>query len=138
MRDEGKTIFNDLSSRKFNCLQALVRYVATLSGITKVAVIRSHCIRLLRYLLVNDQHMSNNNSILDIDAFGLFVSLALSSPSLYVREDKDDIECALTLPIGNEFVQHYLNMVVTLHLVQVRISSSIFLSRLNHCVIFFR
>lgn len=119
MRDEGKIIFNDLSSRKFNCLQALVRYVAASSGIFNVAIIRSHCIRLLRYLLVNEHHLTTNNSILDIDAFSLLVSLILSSPSLYVRETEDDPGCALTLPLGSEFDQHSVNMVILLHLVQV-------------------
>lgn len=120
MRDERKTVFNDLSSRKFNCLQALVRYVAASSGIFNVAIIRSHCIRLHRYLLVNEHHIEKaKSSILDIDAFSLLVSLILTSPSLYVKETEDDPGCALTLPLGNEFDQHTVTVVLVLHLVQV-------------------
>lgn len=108
-----------MSSRKFHCLQALVRYVGVSCGVFNVAIIRSHCIKLLRYMLVSDSHVSNPNSCLDIDVFGLLVSLILASPSLYLREDKDDPGCALTLPLGSVFDQKFVNLVLVMHLVQV-------------------
>lgn len=119
LRDEGKTIFSDLSSRKFNCLQALVRYIAVSSGVFNVAVIRTHAIKLLKYLLVSEAHSTSPTSCLDIDAFGLLVSLVMSSPSMYVQEEKDDPGCILTPPTGNVFDRNYLNLVITLQLVQI-------------------
>jgi len=119
LRDEGKTIFSDLSSRKFNCLQALVRYIGVSSGVFNVAVIRTHAIKLLKYLLVHDSHVSSATSCLDIDAFGLLVSLVMSSPSMYVKEEEDDPGCILTPPTGNVFDRNFLNLVITLQLVQI-------------------
>ena len=119
LRDEGKTIFSDLSSRKFNCLQALVRYIGVSSGVFNVAVIRSHAIKLLKYLLVSETHTTSPTSCLDIDAFGLLVSLVMSSPSMYVQEEKDDPGCILTPPTGNVFDRNFLNLVITLQLVQI-------------------
>lgn len=105
-----------------------MRYVGVSSGVFNVAIIRSHCIRLLRYLLVKNHHCANGNSIVDIDAFGLLVSLVLASPSLYVREDEDDPGCALTLPVGSIFDQHYINLILVMHTVQVsfRIQFAVF------------
>lgn len=121
LRDEKRSIFNDLSSRKFNCLQALVRYVGVSSGVFNVAIIRTHSIKLLKYLLVDDYHVTVATSCLDVDAFGLLVSLVLSTPSLYVREDKEDPMCALTSPLGSLFDKHFVNLVIVFHLVQVSI-----------------
>ncbi|KAI1301491.1 E3 ubiquitin-protein ligase UBR2 [Halotydeus destructor] len=123
MRNDGKTIFHELSSRKFNCLQALVRYVGSLSSIVNVAIIRSHCIRLLRFLLINEHHNSSASSCLDIDAFGLTVSLVLTTPSLYVRENSEEPDFVSTLPAGNVFDQHLVNLVLVLHIVQVILTS---------------
>jgi len=119
LRDESKAIFSDLSSRKFNCLQALVRYVANSSGVFSVAVIRTHALKLLKYLLINEAHVMSSTSFLDIDAFGLLVSLVLSTPSIYVRQDDDDPGCLLTLPTGNVFDRNFVNLVLTLNLVQI-------------------
>lgn len=119
LRDESKAIFSDLSSRKFNCLQALVRYVANSSGVFSVAVIRTHALKLLKYLLINEAHVMSSTSFLDIDAFGLLVSLVLSTPSIFVRQDDDDPGCLLTLPTGNVFDRNFVNLVLTLNLVQV-------------------
>ncbi|RWS26023.1 E3 ubiquitin-protein ligase UBR2-like protein [Leptotrombidium deliense] len=118
-RVDGKGIFIDLSSRRYNCLQALVRYVAVSSAVYNAAIIRSHGIRLLRYLLVNEHYVTCRNSCLDVDAFGLLVSLVLSSPSLYVREEDENPGCVLTTPSGNIFDRHYVNLVVVFHLIQI-------------------
>ncbi|RWS17388.1 E3 ubiquitin-protein ligase UBR2-like protein, partial [Dinothrombium tinctorium] len=119
LRVEEKPIFNDLSSRRYNCLQALVRYVGVSSAVFNVAIVRSHCIRLLRYLLVNDHYISSRSSCLDVDAFGLLVSLVLSSPSLYTNEEEENPGCALTIPVGNIFDQHYVNLILVFHLMQI-------------------
>ena len=118
LREEGKSIFGDLSSRRYHCLQALVRYVGVSSIEYNISIIRSHCIRLLRYLLIFDNYISSP-SCLDVDAFGLLVSLILSNPSLYLNEDKDDKVSALFVPSGNVFDQHYINLIIVFHIIQV-------------------
>lgn len=124
VRDEGKTIFSDLSSRKFNCLQALVRYAGVSSAVFNVAVTRTHAIKLLKYLLVSETHTVSPTSVLDIDAFGLLTSLVMSSPSMYVREEKDDPGCILTPPCGNGFDKNFVNLILTLHLVQILLTNA--------------
>jgi E3 ubiquitin-protein ligase UBR2 len=124
VRDEGKTIFSDLSSRKFNCLQALVRYAGVSSAVFNAAVTRTHAIKLLKYLLVSETNTVSPTSILDIDAFGLLTSLIMSSPSMYVREEKDDPGCILTPPSGNVFDKNFINLILTLHLVQIVLTNA--------------
>lgn len=121
LREEKKTMFSDRSSRKYNCLQALVRYVTVSSSVFNTSIIRSHCIRLLRYLLVQEQHDLNLYCCLDIDAFELLVSLIFTNQSLYIKneEENEDPGCSLTIPCGNIFDQHFVKLILKFHLVQV-------------------
>ena len=90
--------------------------MAVSCSVFNVAVIRTHSIKLLKYLLVD--HVSSS-CILDVDAFGLLVSLVFSTPSLYVKEDKTEPIMALTSPTGGLFDKHFVNMVLVFHLTQV-------------------
>ena len=122
LREESEhvAIFADVTSRKFNCLQALVRYVAASSGLFNVAVIRTHAVKLLRYLLKEPPVQSTSPTcILDIDPFGLLVSLVLASPSLYAHSEWDEPGSLLTPPLGSVFDLHFLNLTLVFHLVQV-------------------
>lgn len=122
LREEAENvgIFADVTSRKFNCLQALVRYVAACSGLFNVAVVRTHAVKLLKYLLVPPVHATSPTCILDIDPFGLLVSLVMASPSLYVHSEQEEPGSLLTPPLGSVFDRHFLNLTLVSHLVQVR------------------
>ena len=84
-----------------------------------MAIVRTHAIKLIKYLLVHPCSVHSSTCILDIDAFGLLVSLVLASPSLYVRSGLEDPACLLTPPLGSVFDGHWFNLVLVLHLVQV-------------------
>ena len=114
LRVENKSIFSDLSSRKYNCLQALVRYIGYSNVIFDNSILSSHCIRILRFLLINDYHMTNPYCCLDIDAFGTLVFLTILTPSLYPNQSKNAI-----MPKGNNSDQNYIQLLLVFHLVQV-------------------
>lgn len=121
LRDDKKPIFGDLSSRKYNCLQALVRYVAYSNSVFDDAVIKSHCVRILRYLLMNEYYVSSPFCLLDLDAFGILVTLTISSPLLYTSErEKVEEKVNLHISNGSSVDKNYVHFVLVFQLVQVR------------------
>ncbi len=120
LRIENKPVFSDLSSRKYNCLQAMVRYIGSSNAVFSDHVIKSHCIRILRYLLVNDLHIANSNCCLDLDPLSLLISLVISTPSLYLFKNESDSNSKLhSMPIGSISDKHYINLLLVFHIVQV-------------------
>lgn len=120
LRDEGKSIFGDLSSRRYNCLQALVRYVGVLSFGDDCMKIRSYCIGLLKYLLLSD-HYEMNRSCLDVDAFSLLLILVLTSPALSLKSISEDLPSILIpiVPNGSSSDLHFITLITIFHCIQV-------------------
>ena len=120
LRMEEKPIFADLSSRKYNCLQAMVRYIGSSIAVFNDPIMKSHCIRILRYLLVNDYHISNNNCCLDLDALSLLISLVITTPSLFLFDtDVQSNSKLYSMPLGNTSDKNYINFILVFHIVQV-------------------
>lgn len=84
-------------------------------------VIRSHGLRLLSLLTEIDG--IENPSILDIDAFGLLVSLTFCVPSLFNGEH------SAPLPSGNVQDQYLCQLLYVVHLVQIMLTTDQFSSR---------
>ncbi|XP_074600637.1 ubr1 ubiquitin ligase isoform X2 [Brevipalpus obovatus] len=120
LRDEGKSIFGDLSSRRYNCLQALVRYVGVLSFGDDCMKIRSYCIGLLKYLLLSD-HYEMNRSCLDVDAFSLLLILVLTSPALSLKSLSEDLPSILIpiVPNGSSSDLHFITLITVFHCIQI-------------------
>ncbi|XP_053210830.1 E3 ubiquitin-protein ligase UBR2-like isoform X2 [Panonychus citri] len=123
LRDEKKSIFGDLSSRRYNCLQALVRYVGVITVEDDYGFIRLHCARLLKYLLVYEDYILGP-SCLDVDAFGLLLTLILTSPSLHLPEDI--VYTTPSVPNGSVSDQHFINLMTVFHCVQIILSNKDF------------
>ena len=84
MMDAEKPIFGNLSSRHNDCLTTFVRFCGVVgSNFGEPKVIRSHGLKLLSTLLETEE---SNPSILELDMFGLLVSLNFSLPSLFNGE----------------------------------------------------
>ncbi|CAG2101485.1 unnamed protein product [Medioppia subpectinata] len=120
LRLEEKSIFSDLSSRKYNCLKAMVRYIGSSIAVFSDSVMKSHCIRILRYLLVNDYHHSSSNCCLDLDALSLLISLVITTPSLFLFDiDLQSNSKLYSMSLGNVSDKHYINLFIVFNIVQI-------------------
>ena len=118
-RMEGKSTLGDLSSRRYACMQVLVRFVCLSSSLFMEKQLQGCCVRLLQQLLIPRHYRSCSRSCLDIDAFGLLVTLICTVPSMYAK--KSGTETRLRMPLGNAVDQSLLHMVFMLHIVQVNL-----------------
>ncbi|XP_054160724.1 E3 ubiquitin-protein ligase UBR2-like isoform X2 [Oppia nitens] len=125
LRLEEKTIFADLSSRKYNCLKALVRYIGSSIAVFNGPIMKSHCIKIMRYLLVNDCHITNNNCCLDLDALSLLISLVITTPSLFLLDTDSQCNNKLySMSLGNVSDKHYINLMIVFNIVQIILTQS--------------
>lgn len=116
--DDGKSIFDPMSSRQHDCLSTLVRFSGIVgSNFGDPKLIRSHALKLLATLFEVD---TANMSILEFDAFGFLVALTFSLPSLF-----NDNQPA-PLPACNIQDMHILHLVFLLHLVQILLTTDQF------------
>ncbi|KAG9509196.1 E3 ubiquitin-protein ligase UBR2, partial [Fragariocoptes setiger] len=72
------------------CTDALVRFAHASNMIASDDVIRSHCVRTLRYLLVKTEHATSSLSCLDVDALNVLATLTIALPNLYAPTDYFD------------------------------------------------
>merc|ERR1719228_293604 len=115
-REAEKAIFGSLSSRQNDCLSTFIRFCGVVgSNFGEPKVIRSHSLKLLSTILEVD---TSNPSILEIDMFGLLVSLTYSLPSLFNGEGP------APLPSCNIQDQHVLRLVLTAHFTQLILNPS--------------
>lgn len=82
LRAEGKALFSGLASRQFQCMAALTRHAAVISGIFSVKAVQQHCLRLLSVLTPDAVPGSDGPSLLELDLFSLMVKLRLVLPSM--------------------------------------------------------
>lgn len=78
---------------------------------------RTYCMRLIRYLFNYDSHIANQ-SCLDVDAFGLLLTLVLSSPTIVHDIESDTIPLP-AVPNGSISDQYFVNLIVVFHCIQV-------------------
>lgn len=118
LRDVGKPLFGELSSRQSDCLSALVRFSSICAQFCDPLVVHTHCHRLLNSLL----HRDNNTSvgILDIDAFGLLVTLTFLLPYLV---DHSSLRVSRSIPRGSSMELSTLQLIYVLHALQILIST---------------
>uniref|UniRef100_A0A1W7R9B1 E3 ubiquitin-protein ligase n=1 Tax=Hadrurus spadix TaxID=141984 RepID=A0A1W7R9B1_9SCOR len=119
LRDQGKPLFGELSSRNSNCLQAIVRFVTSSLQVFDPQTVRSHGVRLLRFLILSENHLYSSQCCLEVDAFSLLVSLALSTPNLFGNDEGKSATKPVPLPLGSILDQHLLHVVYVFHLVQL-------------------
>lgn len=128
LRDQGKPLFGELSSRQSDCLAALVRFATVCTHVTQPANLENQCHRLLLVLLMNhdsdDDGDKENMVVTDVDAFGLLVTLVLSLP--YAVRTRDDYVArhgiSRRLPHGDGRDAFALHLVYVLHVVQILLS----------------
>lgn len=134
-RLDGKSMFADLSSRRYNCLQVLVRFVCLSSVLFLQEQLKSCSVRLMQQLLIPRHYMSCSRSCLDLDAFGLLITLVCAGPSIYTAEVIHG-KVKPVMPLGNVFDQQLLHIVFMFHIVQV--TAFLFFSRLKseNCINF--
>merc|ERR1719419_892270 len=126
--DAEKPVFGSLSSRHNDCLTALIRFCGVVgSNFGEPKVIRSHSLKLLSTLLEAD---SSNPCLLELDMFGILVSLTFSLPSLFNGEGP------APLPSCNIQDSHILRLVFLAHVTQILhsiIGEDLTTSDWNHC-----
>jgi len=112
--DNNKPTLGSLSSRQNDCLSTLIRFCGVVgSNFGEPKVIRSHSLKLLSTILEVD---TMNPSILELNMFGLLVSLTYSLPSLF------NGEAAAPLPSSNIQDLHILRLLYTAHITQLLFS----------------
>ncbi|XP_015779169.1 PREDICTED: LOW QUALITY PROTEIN: E3 ubiquitin-protein ligase UBR2-like [Acropora digitifera] len=88
-RAEGKAVFSGLGSRQFQCMAALTRQAAVISGLFSSNDVQQHCLRLLSVLTPDAVPGADGPSLLDLDLFSLLVMLRLVLPSMLYQESVD-------------------------------------------------
>lgn len=81
-RAEGRALFSALASRQFQCMAALTRQAAVISGIFSSSHVQQHCLRLLSVLTPDAIPSGDGPSLLELDLFSLMVELRLVLPSM--------------------------------------------------------
>jgi len=113
-REAEKALFGSLSSRQNDCLSTFIRFCGVVgSNFGEPKVIRSHSLKLLSTILEVD---TVNPSILEVDMFGLLVSLTYSLPSLFNGEGP------APLPSCNIQDNHILRLMFLAHVTQLLFS----------------
>ena len=112
--DADKPLFGNLSSRQNDCLSAFIRFCGVVgSNFGEPKVIRSHSLKLLSTVLESE---ASNPSVLELDMFGLLVSLTYSLPSLFNGEGP------APLPSCNVQDNHILRLMFLGHITQLLFS----------------
>lgn len=119
LRDQGKPLFGELSSRNSNCLQAIIRFVSSSLQVFDAQTIRSHGVRLLRFLLLSENHLYSPQCCIEVDAFSLLIALSLTLPNLFGNEEARSTTKPVPFPMGNILDKHILQLVFVFHLVQL-------------------
>ncbi|XP_040576594.1 E3 ubiquitin-protein ligase UBR2 [Lepeophtheirus salmonis] len=117
--DQGKSIFGSMSSRLGDCLKSLVCFggiIGSSPGLTKV--VRSHTLKILTILL--ESWNPENYCILELDAFGILVSLSYALPSLFRENDSPP------LPSANAQDLNVLKLMFIFHTVQIFLTTDRF------------
>jgi len=113
-REAEKALFGSLSSRQNDCLSTFIRFCGVVgSNFGEPKVIRSHSLKLLSTVLEVD---TANPSILEVDMFGVLVSLTYSLPSLFNGEGP------APLPSCNIQDNHILRLMFLAHVTQLLFS----------------
>lgn len=73
--------------------------------------------RSIRYLFNYDYHIANQ-SCLDVDAFGLLLTLVLSCPTIVHDVDNESIPMP-AVPNGSISDQYFVNLMMVFHCIQV-------------------
>lgn len=89
LRTEDKTLFSGLTTRQFQCMAALTRQAAVISGIFYNKAVQQHCLRLLSVLTPDAVPGADGPSLLELDLFSLMVKLRLVLPSMLYQESGD-------------------------------------------------
>ncbi|XP_078350500.1 E3 ubiquitin-protein ligase UBR2-like [Oculina patagonica] len=89
LRTESKPLFSGLTTRQSQCMAALTRQAAVVSGIFPSKVIQRHCLRLLSVLTPDAVPGGDGPSLLELDLFSLMVKLRLVLPSMLYQESGD-------------------------------------------------
>ncbi|XP_039295359.1 E3 ubiquitin-protein ligase UBR2 [Nilaparvata lugens] len=119
LRDTDKPLLGNLSCRKQDCLEALIRVSAILGSTWKQEqVINSHALRLLSIILETPSQNSQA-SILDWDSFGMLVLLTMSMPSLFYTEQP------VPVPLGTTLELYTLNLMLIATFAQIVVTSDV-------------
>uniref|UniRef100_T1JGA7 E3 ubiquitin-protein ligase n=1 Tax=Strigamia maritima TaxID=126957 RepID=T1JGA7_STRMM len=119
LRDQGKPLFGELSTRQSDCLAALVRLASFCTTIVDAEMLREHALRLMNAIF--DNNWPTGLSLLQVDVLELMVSLMFLLPHLFVRDNKDD----LFIPTGGVSEHHVMRLAYSMHLVQLFMSTSL-------------
>ncbi|XP_035225375.1 E3 ubiquitin-protein ligase UBR2-like [Stegodyphus dumicola] len=117
LRDKKKALFGAHSSRNALCLDAIIRFCGASLKIFDQDIIRTNCIRILRYLVQGEHYLSSPQCCLDFDAFSLLAFLVLSMPVLFESSEPD--KTRVLHPLGTALDKHILHLLLTFHFVQV-------------------
>lgn len=108
LRDVGKPLLGDFSSRQEDCIDALVRVTSILGSVwNKEQVINNHGLKLLQLIL------DGNHCVLDWDCFGVLVPLTMALPNLFYPEKPTP------LPLGTAIDCYTLRLIFTAHITQI-------------------
>lgn len=117
LREQDKPLFGELSSRNSLCMEAVIRFSGASLQVFEQDVVRTHCVRMLRYLLLGERYLSSPQCCLDLDAFSVLVLLVLSMPVLLDNEKGDGVP--MLHPVGTALEGHLMHLMFMFHLVQL-------------------
>lgn len=117
LQHDNKPLFGSLSSRRSDCLNALVKFAAVCGQVMPADTVKQHCIRLLTALIPDGLEKKHEPPcLLDLDMFHYLTVLVMSLPTLYAEGQTSVLT---TFPTGSLNDQHALQLVLTAHLVQI-------------------
>ncbi|XP_015925189.1 E3 ubiquitin-protein ligase UBR2 [Parasteatoda tepidariorum] len=117
LRDKKKALFGAHSSRNALCLDGIIRFCGASLRIFDHNVIRSNCIRILRYLVLGEHYLSSPQCSLDLDAFSVLLFLVHSMPILFEKDNAD--KRTVLHPLGTTLDKYLLHLLLIFHFVQV-------------------
>ncbi|GAB6018583.1 hypothetical protein CHUAL_000274 [Chamberlinius hualienensis] len=107
LRDSGKPTFGELSSRQSDAITALVGFASVCCRSSSASILEGHLKAILSFIL-ND-HNLEDTCLLEVDAFGLLLSLVLIWPATVGRTE-NIVETAVVRFV---YVIHALQIVAT-------------------------
>ncbi|KAG8196917.1 hypothetical protein JTE90_027621 [Oedothorax gibbosus] len=118
LRDKKKALFGAHSARNALCLDGIIRFCGASLRIFDHDVVRTNCVRILRYLLLDEPYQSSPQCCLELDAFSVMTFLVLSMPVLFSRSNGAEGTSVLN-PVGTTLDKVILHLMLVFHFVQV-------------------
>lgn len=124
LRDQGKPLFGEMSTRHADCLNALIQVAAVCGSVSTPEILHKHASNLMRTCLVNDVNHSPRFSLLEVDAFALVIEMCFLLPHLF-NTDQRSPPANLAAPSNGILEQHVTTFCFLIHILQILLTGDL-------------